>query len=238
MDLTLLLLNNMPFHNKVMVLIRWCILIAVLGYILTMNPHYLFGGVITIIFLLAGSLYANLGGIMPPSSIMQVEGFQELALPGDNVTSDGAPIQVGVSADAGKTPLKQILADDYQPEDWHNPFGNMLLPEIKYNTDRKSAPPSFNLDTAENITRNVKRAIQKMNPGIQNTNKQLFGDLYNNFVLDNANRVFYSMPSTRVENDQAAFAQFLYHDLVYSGKESTPEGAMARVQDNYRYTLY
>lgn len=49
---------------------------------------------------------------------------------------------------------------------------------------------------------------------------------------------FYSMPNTRVENDQSAFANFLYHDLVFSGKESTVEGGIARIQDNYRYTMY
>jgi hypothetical protein len=77
-----------------------------------------------------------------------------------------------------------------------------------------------------------------MNPGIKNTNKQLFGDLYQEQQLDNFSRQLYSTPNTRVENDQSAYAQYLYNDLKYSGKESTPEGAIARVQDNYRYTLY
>ena len=30
----------------------------------------------------------------------------------------------------------------------------------------------------------------------------------------------------------------LVNNLKFSGKESTPEGAFARVQDNYRYILY
>ena len=77
-----------------------------------------------------------------------------------------------------------------------------------------------------------------MNPEIKNTSKQLFGDLYEEFNLDQSNRVFFSTANTKVANDQGAFAQFLYNDLKYSAKESTPEGAIARVQDNYRYTLY
>jgi hypothetical protein len=104
--------------------------------------------------------------------------------------------------------------------------------------DRKAAPPSFNPEIEESITKNVKKSVQYMNPGINNTNKQLYGDLWNNFELDQSNRLFYSTANTRVTNDQGAFAQFLYNDLKYSGKESTPEGAVARVQDNYRYTLY
>lgn len=77
-----------------------------------------------------------------------------------------------------------------------------------------------------------------MNPGIKNTNKQLFGDLYQEFELDNSNRAFFSTANTRIGNDQSAYAQFLYNDMKYSGKESTPEGAFARVQDNPRYNLY
>jgi hypothetical protein len=95
------------------------------------------------------------------------------------------------------------------------------------------------VDVDENITKNVKRSVQMMNPEIRNTDKQLYGDLWHNFTLDQSNRVFYSTANTRVEpGDQSAFAQYLYNDLKYSGKESTPEGAIARVQDNYRYTLY
>jgi hypothetical protein len=76
-----------------------------------------------------------------------------------------------------------------------------------------------------------------LNPGIKNTNKQLFGDLWQQFLLDQSNRVFFSTPNTRVANDQGAYSQYLY-GWMPSGKESTPEGAFARVQDNYRYTLY
>lgn len=247
MNLLLLIENNMPFHQKLMVLVRWVILITVFAYILTMQTGYLYGGAMVIILILAGFLYHNLEGMK--SGQRPREGFLAnndiFATGSSGGTSAAAPSTETINISAGKggnakadVSLGALIAADYHHEDWHNPLGNMLLPEIKYDVDRKSAPPAFNMSVAEQIRRNVKKAVQKLNPGIQNTDKQLFGDLYNNFVLDNANRVFYSMPSTRVENDQSAFAQFLYHDLIYSGKESTPEGAMARVQDNYRYTLY
>jgi hypothetical protein len=91
----------------------------------------------------------------------------------------------------------------------------------------------------ENITKNVKKSVQMMNPDIKNTNNQLYGDLWQNFELDQSNRVFFSTPNSRVEpGDQTALGQYLYNNLKYSAKESTPEGAIARVQDSYRYTLY
>ena len=134
--------------------------------------------------------------------------------------------------------LETYLKEDFQEGTKNNPFSNVLLTEINDNPDRKSAPPSFNPNIEEDITKNVKRAVQKMNPGINNTNKQLFGDMWQNFELDQSNRQFFSTANTRVTNDQGAFAQFLYNDLKYSAKESTPEGAIARVKDAYRYTLY
>jgi hypothetical protein len=77
-----------------------------------------------------------------------------------------------------------------------------------------------------------------MNPEIENTNKQLYGDLWERFELDQSDRVFYSTANTRVEpGDQGAFSRYLY-GTMYSSKESGPDAALARVQDSYRYTLY
>jgi hypothetical protein len=134
--------------------------------------------------------------------------------------------------------LDSVLNDEFKEGNKKNPFSNVLLTQINDDPERKSAPPAFNVDVDEDITKNIKRSVQMMNPGIKNTNKQLYGDLWQQFELDNSNRVFYSTANTRVANDQGAYAQFLYNDLKYSAKESTPEGAIARVQDNYRYTLY
>ena len=57
------------------------------------------------------------------------------------------------------------------------------------------------------------------------------------FELDQFARQLYSTPNSRVENDGISYAKFLYGDMP-SAKESTPDGNMQRVKDNYRYTLY
>jgi hypothetical protein len=75
-----------------------------------------------------------------------------------------------------------------------------------------------------------------LNPGIINTNKQLYGDLYDNYQNDNSMMRFYSTANTRVANDQGAYGEYLYGNMP-SGKSSGPDGALARVQDNYRYIL-
>ena len=220
--------TNMCYAQKMNAITRLIIIITILGYILTMSKRILFVGILTIavIFVLFKIRKPKL------TRDMLNEGF---SVQGNEVTG---LFNKSSNSIVNPVTLDTILKTDFKEGNKKNPFSNVLLTQINDDPNRKSAPPSFNVDVDEDITKNVKRAVQMMNPGIKNTNKQLYGDLWEQFELDNSNRVFYSTPNTRVENDQSAFAQFLYNDLKYSGKESTPEGAITRVADSYRYTLY
>ena len=134
--------------------------------------------------------------------------------------------------------LEKHLESNYHNGKKKNPFNNVLLTEIQETPERKAAPPSFHPIVEENIQNNVKKSVQFLNPGIDNTNKQLFSSLWDNFLLDQSNRVFYSTANTRIEpGDQSALGQYLYGNMP-SSKESNLEAAIARVQDSYRYTLY
>lgn len=122
----------------------------------------------------------------------------------------------------------------YNKPNRKNPYNNVLLTDIMDNPDKLPALPSFN---NPNIQTLVKQTIQRLNPDIINTTKQLFGNKWELFLLDRSNRQFYSMPNTRVCNDQGAFADYLYADLKYSGKENTEEGRQTRVQDSIRWIM-
>ena len=220
--------NDMCYEQKLNAITRLIILITILGYISTMTTRILVIGFLTlaVIFVLFKMRKQKL------TKEMMKEGFfvEENNLPG--VFKQKSKVIVN------PVTLDSVLNDEFKEGNKKNPFSNVLLTQINDDPERKSAPPAFNVDVDEDITKNIKRSVQMMNPGIKNTNKQLYGDLWQQFELDNSNRVFYSTANTRVANDQGAYAQFLYNDLKYSAKESTPEGAIARVQDNYRYTLY
>jgi len=218
---------NMKYEQKLNAITRLIILVSILVYILTMSTRIIFVGIITlvIIFVLFKMKKQKL------TKEMLDEGFtvqgNEITGMFDKSLSTTNPIT-----------LESVLKSEFKEGTKRNPFSNVLLTEIMDEPDRKSAPPAFNPDVDVQITKDVKRSVQFMNPDIKNTSKQLFGDLYEQFNLDQSNRVFFSTANTKIANDQGAFAQFLYNDLKYSAKESTPEGAIARVQDNYRYTLY
>ena len=115
-------------------------------------------------------------------------------------------------------------------------MGNVLLTDIYDDPDRRAAAPSFNPDVNEDINNAVKKQTQMLNPSIKGTNSQIYGDLKDNYDLDQSMMRFYTTSNTRVTNDQGAFAKWLYSDYP-SGKASGAEGAIARVRDNERYNL-
>jgi hypothetical protein len=219
----------MSYEQKLNAITRLIILITILGFISTRSTRIMIVGIVTIalIFILYKMRKPKMS-----SNNLKNEGFE---VQGNQVTG---LFDKSTKMITNPVTLENVISSEFKEGNKKNPFSNVLLTDIMDDPDRKAAPPSFNPEVEEKITKNVKKGVQFMNPGINNTNKQLFGDLWNNFELDQSNRIFYSTANTRVSNDQGAFAKYLYDDLKYSGKESTPEGAFARVQDNYRYILY
>ena len=48
----------------------------------------------------------------------------------------------------------------------------------------------------------------------KNIDKRLFKDLGDSFIFDQSMRSFYATPNTQVPNDQKAFADFCYGDMI------------------------
>jgi hypothetical protein len=211
---------NMCYNQKLNAITRLIAILTIVGFAITMSVKILFVGVATIAAIFA--LYKMQKQKITPQIL--AEGFSSQATMSSDKTTN--PVT-----------LESALKTEFKMGNKKNPFSNVLLTDIADDPQRKPAPPSFNPDVDEDIVRSTKKMVQSLNQGIKNTDKQLFGDLYNNFELDQSNRLFYSTANTRVGNDQGAFGEFLY-GYMPSAKESNADGALARVQDNYRYTLY
>lgn len=212
--------TDMYYEQKLNSVTRLIIIISLLGYFFSSNIRIPIAGLAMITVILF--IYKSRKYKVTRDMIIQ-EGFKQ---------SDGKQID-----GKHKGNHKDSENDEYKDGTKKNPFSNVLLTQITDEPGRQAAPPSFHPEVDEDITRNVKKAVQFMNPEIKNTSKQLYGDLYENFELDQSNRAFFSTANTRVENDQASFAQYLYGDMP-SSKEANAAGAMQRVADSQRYTLY
>lgn len=216
---------NMCYERKLNSITRLVILLTILGYILTRSVKILAVGIATLAIIFALFKMRK----QKVTKEMLNEGFQ-------NVITDRSAMS-GADSYLNPVTLDNVLKSEFKEGNKKNPFSNVLLTQIMDDPDRKAAPPAFNVDVDEDITKNVKRSVQMMNPGIKNTGKQLYGDLWQQFELDQSNRAFYSTPNSRVENDQSAYGKFLYGDMP-SSKDSNFAGAIQREKDSYRYTLY
>jgi len=245
--------QQMCYERKINAMSRLIIFLTILGFILTRSMKIVVVGFITL-FVIYLFYYQNWYKYNKNNK----EGFDS----GDGSSADYIPmvnVNTSKSNDSDSdnsdnsnhsnttnnnnnnnnnehgTPLKEFVKDNYQRGTKTNPLGNVLLTDIMDNPNRLSAPPSFNSSVSTDIRNNVKNMVQMLNPGIKCSDKQLFNNLYDNFDLDQSNRQFNATANTRVVNDQGAFGKWLYSDTIYSGKENTPEGAIARVQDNARF---
>ena len=210
------------YNQKLNAISRLVILLSVVGLLVTKSVKFFIIGLITLggIFIISKQRNPSVGE----------EGLKVmLKETNKDTTADVAKKEEIVDP----TSLEVMLKKNYQEGNTKNPFGNVLLPEIKYNPTRKPAPPAFATEIAEDIRETTMKTVQKLNPGIKNTNQQLFGSMTDQFYLDQSNRVFNSTPNTRIPNDQGAFAEYLYGDMP-----SCKDGdGIACVKDSYRYTL-
>ena len=219
--------TNMCYEQKLNSITRLVILITLLGFISTSSTRILVVGVLTLVVIFA--LFSMRKQKITNQTLN--EGFNVK----DNKKTDKTDKKQ--ASYVNPVTLDTVLKTEFKEGTKKNPFSNVLLTQINSEPERKSAPPAFNFDVDEDITSNVKKVVQMLNPGIKNTDKQLYGDLWQKFELDQSNRAFFSTANTRVENDQSAYSNFL-HGNMPSSKETTPEGNMQREKNNVRYTLY
>jgi len=216
---------SMNYEQKLNAITRLIIIITILGYILTFSIRILMVGMFTIlaIFLLFQFRKSKI------TNNNLKEGFSL-----NNDENYINQVKYYNKSITNPVTLETVLKTQFKEGNKKNPFSNPLLTEILDDPDRNAAPPAFNPEVDADIRKNVKKSVQYMNPEIKNSNKQLFSDLADNFDLDQSNRAFYSMPNTRVVNDQGAFSQYLYGGMI-SAKDGN---AQALIQDNPRYNLY
>lgn len=212
--------ENMSFEEKLNAITRTIIIITVLGFLFTQNLNLIIVAIITLAIIF--SLF-KLRKQRILDGMINAEGFK------NKKKADGFK-----NITTNPVTLEGVMRNKFHPTTKKNPFGNVLLTDIGDKPNRKPAAPSFNPDINEEIESSVKKQTQMLNPEITNTNKQLYGDLYDNYQLDNSLSRFYSTANTQVSNDQGAYAKFLYGDMP-SGKSSGPDGVFARVKNTAQW---
>jgi hypothetical protein len=202
--------SSMSFNKKMNAISRLVILLTLFGFAITGEIKFMIIGLITLACIVFIYLVRS----------KQIEGFEQEDV-ADGLKKITDPITLGT-----------MLKTEFVQTNKYNPLSNVLLTDIEDDAMRKSAPPAFNATVSTDIDKATKQAIQMLNPGIDNTTKQLFGDdIVENINFDNSMRAFYSTPNSRVTNDQSAFANYLYGNMPSCKNGDT----FACTQDNLRY---
>lgn len=120
--------------------------------------------------------------------------------------------------DAGIEYLSQndipISPDTFTPPNSTNPFGNVLVPDYTYNTNKKPAPPAYNTAVNQDILSQAKQLVVDLNPDQPDIADKLFKDLGDQYMFEQSMQPFNSNSSTTIPNDQGAFADFCYGSMV------------------------
>jgi hypothetical protein len=227
-------LENQTFETKLNAISRLVIVLTILGFFITQNINLLIIGVITLGIIYSLYKLRKQELVSSLSSNGKKEGFK-IDRDFINLTQGSVSSEYN-DAIVNPVTLETIDKSDFYKTSYKNPMSNVLLTDIGDDPDRLAAPPSFNYDINNDITKAVKKQTQMLNSGIKGTSKQLYGDLKDSYDLDQSMSRFYSTANSRVTNDQGALGQWLYGDAP-SAKESGPEANVQRVKDNLRYNL-
>jgi len=95
-----------------------------------------------------------------------------------------------------------------------NPFSNVLMTDYINNPAKLPAPPIDNPETTTDILNKAKMAVQKAHPNFPNIVDRLFTNLGDKYDFEQSLQPFYSCPATTIPNDQKAFTDFCYGDLI------------------------
>ena len=113
-----------------------------------------------------------------------------------------------------------------------DPLMNVKLTDYTDNPNRSEAAPSFEKNVEEEINENTKKFVISQFDNKKDIEKKLFSDLGDNYIFDQSMRNFYTMPNTKIPNDQKSFAEFCYGNMI-SCKEGNPTACLKNIP---RYT--
>ncbi len=180
--------GKMTKDEKLNAITRLVIVLTLLGYLVTKTARILVTGVVTLVAIVV---------------LRQAQAWKELR---QKVSSTA---REGFTSPEMYTLTKAM----YTPPEPQNPVMNVLLPERKYNPERSPAAPSFNPKVESEINASTQDFVLN-NLGDKKLRSKLFADLGDSFVFDQSMRPWYATANTKVPNDQTAFAEYCYGNMI------------------------
>lgn len=212
-SVTLFPVSYMSMNERLNTITRLLIVLSIISFISTQKIHFIF---IMAICMLAIYMLHFFQGHEKYRNKELFGGMNDLPTNEDN----GIPTK----------PASTLFS---KPTD-KNPLSNVLLTDYDYNVDKKPAPPVDG--SKDEILESAKKLILNLHPDQPDLANKLFHSMGDNFEFEQSMRPFISQPCTTIPNDQTAFAQYCYGDMI-SCKQGN-QFACARNNGASHYNLY
>lgn len=212
--------ESMCYSQKLNAVSRLIILLSIIGFVFTRSIRMLIISAITLlsIYFLNRHTSIEQGDVDAHKQYLDENGITE-------------PFE-SPAIDLLKQNNIPVSDDVFMSPGVDNPFSNVMLTDYDYNADKKPAPPIGKPNVSAQILQEAKQLVQNLNPTQPDIADKLFNDLGNQYIFEQSLSPFYSNPATTIPNDQAAFANFCYGNMV-SCKEGNP---FACARNLSRYT--
>ncbi len=215
-------------NQKLNAITRLILIMSIMGYYITKKTQMLIIGAVSLLAIVAVQYMISTGMInqtqnRSDTASMLLEGF---------ANENGGTTPKASNASTKNSHFAEYK-DSFEETTPQNPFGNIMLPQINEEPNRLQAPPAYDREVEQNINDAVKQMVVDNNPTIDSLKDKIFSDIGDNLVFEQSMRQFYSSPNTLIPNDQEAFAQFCYGDMI-SCKEGN-ELACARNMPRHQH---
>ena len=203
--------SDMTREAKLNAISRMIILLTILGYLLTMSYKLILLGIISLAMI---ALLYNAQSKATESKATESKG-KAAASNGKEGFSNYANYNTGQrrkhAAVAASSSPSGLTFQAPTPQD---PLMNVLLTDIQYRPQRPAAEPAFNPTVERDINESAQQFVVADMGGNPNLEDRLFRDLGDNYEFSNSMRNYFATPNTKIQNDQHAFAEYCYGDMI------------------------
>jgi hypothetical protein len=189
--------SGMDREARLNAISRMIILLTILGYALTMSYALILLGVISLGMI---ALMYNAANTANTTDVKK-EGFSNYA----NYNT-GCRRTTAINASSSGLTFQAPTPQD--------PLMNVLLTDIQDRPTRPAAEPAFNPKVERDINESTQQFVVDDLGGNPNLEDRLFRDLGDNYEFSNSMRNYFATPNTRIPNDQHAFAEYCYGDMI------------------------
>jgi len=205
--------SDMDREARLNAMSRLIIVLTLLGYLITLSYSVLLLGMISlagiaVLSTATKSAAAAAAAAATKPTADAKEGFSNYA----NYNT-GRRRKNGDGGAATPSPSPSGLT--FQAPTPQDPLMNVLLTDIQDRPNRPAAEPAFNPDVERDINQSTKTfVVNDVDGNNANFEDRLFRDLGDNYEFSNSMRNYFATPNTRIPNDQHAFAEFCYGDMI------------------------